>query len=164
MATRYGTRLFAAERAVFDLLAAQPWPSDQDGQVPVVVFGDQTDTGEPIQPARESVEISAAAAVSRSDAKSISAASVVEEVTIQIVIRTSVPGRSHIQVHDRLTELFDVVESAVRDATTGRPIPLDVECDVQQGPYIPRIARHRVSGPEGSDGYLDFDLLTHFHI
>lgn len=162
--SRYGTRSFAAWRALYDLLAAQGWPSEEGGSQPLVRFAGETDLAEHAPPPRETVDVIARIEDTQADWATLGQPGQNETVPLAVIVMSAIPGRSGIQVCDRLAELVAVVEAALRDMTTGQPVPLDVDCVAQLGPIVAQVAPEISPGPEGCWGMAEVRIVASFRI
>ena len=111
------TTIFAAFLALHDLLEAQTWPPHPTtGEAPLVHFGDTKDV------LQEGIFIMGAPAVDTERTwATLGAPSVDEKFTLRVRIGARVIGQSRREAVARIDELHAVVETALRDQTTGKP-------------------------------------------
>lgn len=162
---KYGTRVHAAWDALFELMSVQAWPADLTGSTPKVLFaGESPDTAFDNPTPIEAVVVVAMVDEGQASWATLGRPGVDEEIPFTIVVSTAIPGRSGRQVNARLAELVATVEASLRDADTGAPIPLDVECVAQPGPLVVQVAPTIEAGPEGAIGVAEVRIVTRFRI
>lgn len=108
----YTSRAFAVERALFQLLLDQTWPDGPGGDTPLVNLGGMAN------PPDEVIFLGGVPADAPSQ-ETATNRSKDETFTLRVVIETWVPGRTALEVSERLEELADVVQSALRTAGGG---------------------------------------------
>jgi len=126
MTTPRTSRVFDAMQALYDRLAAQTYPSSSDGSPPPEVwFGDQ-----PADLAREAVVIVGRVDEASSDWATFGIATRDEQMTFQVRFICEVPGRDGQTVLARMGEVCDVIQTSMRNVTTGQPIGLGYDGEV----------------------------------
>lgn len=118
---RSTSRVFACWRALVADLAAAPWtPHPTTGELPAPVT-----FCVPPQYVGEIVAVPGRkpqGGASQTRATQGAGSGKDEVFTLVVGVSTSVPGRTAEEAHDRLEELCDIVQRALRSSTTGLPI------------------------------------------
>lgn len=114
------SRVFACWRALVADLTAAPWtPHPTTGEVPPVSFGVPRDwVGEMVVVPGRKVQSGA----SQTRATQGAGSAKDETFTLLVGVTSNVPGCTAEKAHDRLEELCDIAQRALRSATTGLPV------------------------------------------
>lgn len=127
MTTPYTSRVFEAMQALYDRLSVQTYPvaADNGEPAPEVWFGDM-----PPEVPREAIVIVGRVDESSSDWATFGKATRDEQMTFQVRIISEVPGRDGQTVLARMGEIADVIQTSMRDQSTGHPIGLGYDGEV----------------------------------
>lgn len=114
MSSRYTSRIYAVWKALHEALSFAEF-SPANGQSPVILFGDpfgETESG------REWIGIVFDIENADREWARMSPAGRDENFTVQVVVRSEVPGRTGAEVVDRLEELTNTIEGLFYDTET----------------------------------------------
>lgn len=155
------SRVFACWRHLHAVLESVEWPAHPvTGERPPVMFGDAAEVpneclivvGVPIdRPNQEFV--------------TFGAPSKDEDFTLQVYVATRVPGRDREETFARLEELCDLIQTTLRDSTTGRPA--GISASAVPGliwHHVARVAPQLFPTTEGFGAYAEIDVAFRVRI
>lgn len=124
MTARQPTVVFDTITALYDVLKAGTWPQLLGGNGDVLNAEILVSFGElGAQPPRESVAVTGSIADDdQSGWPELGQSTKRETFSTDLVVTTSVPGRSALEAWARLKELVQTIDGLLRDMTLGRPI------------------------------------------
>jgi len=146
-------------KAFHQLMVDQVWPaSPTTGAIPVVYFGVA------LKPEHEAVVVVGTPEKAASEAR-VTNRSVEEQFVLQLRIVTELPGRTADEAFDRLGDLLDVAQGALRDPATGRQT--NTFCGQTPSYPVPGMVSWLVDGVRsqmyltaaGVAGYAELDVL-----
>lgn len=158
--SRYHSRTFAVLAAVHAELEAQAWPTNAEGGTPVIVFGD---TFGVFESSREAVGVSLSVDDGLIEWARMGPAGRDETFTVDVVARTSLPGRTGTQCLSRLEDLSEVVEDVLFDTTNRVPRVLSVDGIVNLT-RVGRVAPQVIGTDEGYVGIVTVSMSVQARI
>lgn len=154
MPERLTSRVFAAWRALYQRIADTPLPppAEWDADPVEVFFGIPPET----MP-REAVYVAGRIDEATSEWATLGHASRDESLSFLIRFDCGVPGATGLQVLDRLEQVADAIQVALRDPDTGLPVPLGFTGEVKSL-SVARVEPVIQVSDEGAVGRVDLTV------